>query len=1049
MKVKKLVAIFAALISFSSALFAQKISVKQDEGGWKIYDGNKAVEIKGVVWAFTPIGETFNYSLFAQSDSFIQRMIDTDMPMLKAMGVNTIRCFTTIPPKWVEYIYTKYGIYTMVNDLLGRYGVSVNGVWYPQTDYSDYYTRETLIEQARQTALAYKDCKGVIMYMFGNESNYGLVWSSTEIEDLPVGDQNMVKAAYLYDLLEKAMAVCKEIDPERPVGIVNGDVGNLDLIAKLCPTLDVLGVNVYRGYKAYDSLYENVRDTLNKPIVFTEFGADAYNDILKQEDQNAQLTYMKSQWQEIYEQSYGKGKCQNILGGYVFEWIDEWWKRYQTKNLTEHDDASWGNAGYDIDYREGVNNMSEEWFGLCAQSQIKEDGINVRIPRAAYYMLQDVWKLPLYDSTNQDIAKKFASLNDGLYIAKGNEKTIKQEIKERHFAKISQAEATVNSTTPVYVNGVAEDIMKGTRNWASDFRYKNAKGDINQPTTAVEGLLGVEFNPFEGFTGEVVFKAWTAEKFTRIGDRWPVYYETSGKYIGDHTDPESWKLKHADVYSASFNYTNPSFDINGYYHVGHASFEGKGDPFSISKEGFDLIGYETYGSKAPIALEFVGHGALQGLEVIGGPEIVGGAMPMIQANYFKWIPSVGPLDGIVLNATGSAAFGSSENLNFDPYAGYGGGYKASVYGETYIMPWFQLKGGALLAGTEKIGAFYITDEREIAKVNLLDTLGGYAQIGTNMFQYLYIYSNVIYRGIVADTNAAIPRWSYYTADSGSGNRFEVQVGADITFGDMVFKPVIRARTPLQKPMGRSLLAGSPFAVGLGNRQSVEVEAVFCYDPEGGTWFHEWNSNDIEGAPWAFSVTGLYQLFAGKTDNLVYKSNTWATYPRNDGTTAYQMIWYEGGALGFQDNLFQIGTRWVFNPPAVPGLRLIANATVGRLSASTGAWTDNLEYVTFYNAGLAARYGHFIGSLDATINGWGPEGWWRYFNNTFPLQYTLDVAYSFKENPSFMEAKNRVGLKLVGRVFDEHSSDAYNALPMGAAIDGAHYFELTTYFNIGL
>jgi hypothetical protein len=173
-------------------------------------------------------------------------MIDTDMPMLKAMGVNTIRCFTTIPPKWVEYIYTKYGIYTMVNDLLGRYGVSVNGTWYPQTDYSDYYTRQTLIEQARQTALAYKDCKGVLMYMFGNESNYGLVWSSTEIEDLPVGDQNTVKAAYLYDLLEQAMAVCKEIDPNRPVGIVNGDVGNMELIAKLCPSLDILGVNVYR-----------------------------------------------------------------------------------------------------------------------------------------------------------------------------------------------------------------------------------------------------------------------------------------------------------------------------------------------------------------------------------------------------------------------------------------------------------------------------------------------------------------------------------------------------------------------------------------------------------------------------------------------------------------------------------------------------------------------------------------------------------------------------------------------------------------------------------
>lgn len=1048
---RKLAILAAALISLTSAVSAQKITVKQDAGGWKLYDGRTPVEVKGVVWSFTPIGQSFNYNLFAQSDAFIQKMIDTDMPMLKAMGVNTIRCFTTIPPKWVEYIYTKYGIYTMINDLLGRYGVSVNGTWYPQTDYSDYYTRQTLIEQARQTALAYKDCKGVLMYMFGNESNYGLVWSSTEIEDLPVGDQNTVKAAYLYDLLEQAMAVCKEVDPNRPVGIVNGDVGNMELIAKLCPSLDILGVNVYRGYKAYDSLYENVADVLGKPIVFTEFGADAFNDILKQEDQSAQLTYMKSQWEEIYQQSYGKGKCQNILGGYVFEWIDEWWKRYQVKNLDVHDDASWSNAGYDIDYREGVNNMSEEWFGLCAQSPIKENGINVRIPRAAYYMLQDVWKLSLYDSNAQQVARTFAGLNEGTYIAKGNEKSIKQTFNENKKVEISQLNSTVQATTPVYLNAVIDDIMNGTRNWASDFRYKNSNGDINGPTVVAEASVGVKVRPFENFEGEVVVKAATGEPFTRIGDHWTSYYEDKGYLYGNNAEDDDDHLKYADVYSASFNYTNTAFDLNGYYHVGHASFEGKGDPFCISEEGFDIIGYDTYGSKAPIALEFVGHGALQGLEIIGGPEIVGGAKPQVQANYFKWIPSVGPLDGIVFNMTGAAEFASSENVILDPYAGFGGGYKASVYGETYIMPWFQLKGGILTSGSEKIGAYYIDGEKELQQVNFLDTLGAQVELGTNMFQHTYIFTKAIYRGVVADTNAAMARGSFFTSDSGSGNRFELQLGAEFGYGDMVFKPVIRARTPLEKPMGRSLLDGSPFVVGLGNRQAVEVEAVFTYDPEGGTWFHEWNSNDIEGAPWAFSLTGLYQIYAGKTDRLCYKSNDDQEVTRNDGTTVTQKAWYDGGALDLQNNLFQVGTRWVLNPPQVPGLRAIIKANIGRLSASTGAWESagSPEYCHFVSGGIAARYGHWIGSFDCTVNGWGAESWWRDFNMSFPLQYKLDIAYAFGTNPSFMESTNRVGLKIVGKNFGEYSSDAYNALPMGADVDGAKYMEVTTYFSIGL
>ncbi len=1049
-KLLRKLAIFTALVLlFASSSFAQnKITIQKDANGWRVFDGDSPIEIKGVVWAFTPIGESYNYNLFAHSDSYIRKMIDTDMPLLKKMGVNVIRCFTTIPPRWIEYIYTKYGIYTVVNDLLGRYGVSVNGTWYATTDYSDYYTRETLIESARQTALTYKDTKGVLMYMFGNESNYGLVWASSEIENLPVGEQNVVKAGYLYDLLEKAMAACKEIDPNRPVGIVNGDTQYLELIAKLCPSLDVLGVNAYRGYKFYDSFYESIEDILDKPVVFTESGADAYNDILKQEDQAAQMTYLKSQWQEIYEQSYGKGKCQNMIGGFVFEWIDEWWKRYQTKNLDVHDDASWANSGYDLDYRDGVNNMSEEWFGLCAQSTIKEDGINVRIPRAAYYMLSDVWQLSLYDSSTSQIQAKFQNLNDAYYLAKGNEKSIKQTLTENQKIRISKASATVQTTTPVYVNGLIEDFKNGTRNWMNDLRYKNSNGDINETTAVAEGVLGVEVKPFENLSGELVLKAWTGEPFTRLGDHWASYYKDTGSLWGNNQSGED-ELQYIDVYSAQINFSNSYFDLNGYYHAKHAGFEGKGDPFNISKEAFDIIGYDTYGSNAPIALEFVGKDILSGLEVIGGPEIWGAATPQVQANYYKWIPNVWILDGIVLNATGAAEFGSSENINIDPFNGYGSGLKASIYGETFLMPWFQLKAGALTSGSEKIGAYYVNNKKEIAQVNFADTLAGYAQLGTNMFNHFYIYSNVIYRGIVADTNAAQVRGGFFTADSGSGNRFEVQLGTDFTYGDISFKPVLRARTPLQKPMGRSLLAGSPFVVGLGNRQAIEAEAVFTWDSEGGTWFHEWNSDDIEGAPWAFSVSALYQLFAGKTDNLVYKSNQKATYTRNDGTSVTDYVWYEGGSLDLQNNLWQVGGRVVTN--LLPDLRAIGTFNVGRLGAATGAWESagTKEYCTFVNAGIAARYKNWIGSFDCTVNGWGPETWWRDFNMTFPFQYTLDLAYAFNDSPSFLDKTNRVGIKLVGRLFDENTSDAYYALPVGASLDGSHYFELTTYFNIGL
>ncbi|BDC92368.1 hypothetical protein [Treponema bryantii] len=1044
---KKRFAVFTGILLFLNiSIFAQFITVKKDANGWRLMEDRKEIEVKGIVWSYTPIGETHTYDLWSKSDEFIERMIDTDMPMLKAMGVNAIRCFSDIPPKWVEYIYTKYGIYTIVNNLLGRYGVAVNGTWYANTDYSDLYTRETLVEMAVETAEKYRAVNGVLMYMFGNESNYGLVWSGSEIENLPVGEQNTVKAGYLYSLLEEAMAACKDIDPFHPVGIVNGDTQYLELIKELCPSLDILGVNAYRGFRFYDSFYENVAEVLDKPIMFTEAGADAYNEITHQEDQYAQMAYLMSQWKEIYQQGYGKGRSQNVIGGFVFEWMDEWWKHYQNKDLELHNDTgTWSNSGYELDYRDGLNNMDEEWFGICAQSKLTDRGINKRIPRASYYLLQDIWKLSLYKSSESDINKTFASLNTSMYLAQGNEKSIKEMINENKLVQIDTLDATVQVTTPMYVNRVWGAI-KDNGHLKESFEYQNAKGENVKTTVTAETTLGLTVKPMENLSGTAVIKAWTDSPYTNLGDRWASYYKDGPDY--STTQPEA-ELKYVDFYSASLNYSGNLFDINGYYHVGHASFENTGDIFNISKEAFDIIGYDTYGSKAPIALEFVGKNLLEGLTVIGGPEIWGSAKPQVQANYFRWFPTESLfVPDFTIGLVYAEEFGAKSSPSLDPYNAYGAGRKASIYAAAVLDPWVTLKLGVLHAGSEKVGAKYIDQNGNSSKITYLDTLGGYVQLGTNMFQHMYIYGNAIYRGLVADTNPAEVRGSFFTADSGAGNRFEAQVGVDVGYGDFVFKPVVRARVPLQQPKGRDLLTGSPFIVGLGNRQAIEVEAVLTYDPEGATWFHEWNGDDIEGAKFAFSLTGMYTLYAGKTDNLPFKSNTW-TSVTNETTAKYSnMIWYNGGALPEQRNLWQVGTRIVTNP--LPGLRIIATADGGCLGALTGAYQgDYPELVQFVNAGLAVRYNHWIGSTKWSFNTWGPESWWRNFNQTFPLQFSFDIAYGFGDNPSFLDAKNRIGLSIIGRKFGKYSSDAYNALPNGAVVDGSAYVEITTYVNIGL
>ena len=1019
--IKKLAAAVFALC-FGASAFAQYITVQKDEGGWRLMDGNRQIEVKGMVWSYTPIGETYTYDLFSHSDEYIQRMIDTDMPMLKAMGVNTIRCFSTIPPEWVEYIYSKYGIYTIINDLLGRYGCSVNGTWYPATDYSDRHTRDTLIAQATATAERYRGVHGVLMYMFGNESNYGLVWSGSDIENLPTGEQDTVKAGYLYSLLEEAMAACKDTDPLRPVGFINGDTQYLELIKKLCPSLDILGVNAYRGYKFYDSFYENIAEELDKPVIFTESGADAFNAVRKQEDQYAQMMYLKGQWQEIYEQAYGKGKSQNILGGCVFEWIDEWWKHYQNKDLAVHNtEGTWSNAGYDLDYRDGVNNMDEEWFGICAQSTITDNGINRRIPRAAYYLMQNIWQLSLYDSTQDQVAKKFASLEQPMYLVRGNEESIKESINEKSLVRVDSIKTSVETTTYMDMDKVKAAADSG-----------NFKNGLDSDTAA-ESSIALSTHPFEGFDATAVVKVFTAQPYTHLGDKWGCYYT-------DDDNVNTSILKYADLYSASFQYDTSWFTMNGYYHIGHGSFETTGDVFNISTEAYDIIGYDTNGSKAPIAVSITGKQLFEGLTVIGGPEVWGYAKPQILANYWHSFPSSSvKIPWVNVGAVYSEGLGQSENVAKNPYNGYGAGRKASLYAEGILDPWVTLKLGALTSGSEKIGASYITAGGKVQKITMADTLGGYAQLGTNMFQHMYIYANAIYRGLVADTNPAIVRGSFYTGDSGSGNRFEMQAGVDAVYGDFVFKPVFRARVPLQASAGRSLLNGSPFIVGLGNRQSIEVEGVLTYDPEGATWFHDWNSVDIEGAKFAMSLTGLYQLYAGKTDVIPFRSSTPNTASAS-GSAYY--VWYDGLALPVQKNLFTVGTRIITNPLA--GLRVVATAEYGH-EGSTG---DSDTIIDYWKTGLTVRYNHWVLKGSYWSNAWGPEYWWRTFNKTFPQQWTVDLAYGFSSTPSLLEATDRVGIKLAGRTFSSNSADPYGALST-TAIAGKTYMEVTTYVNIGL
>ena len=394
----EVLALLFLCISFTLYSQNYKVIVEKSEQGMKLLVDGKDFMINGMNWDYVPIGKNYEYSLWKQSDELIKAALDAEMSLLKNMGVNTIRVYTGMQPKWITYVYETYGIYTMLNHTFGRYGLTINGVWTPVTVYKDPKTKILLLSEVTAMAKEYKDTPGLLLFLLGNENNYGLFWSGAETEDFPEGDEKKKFIGErlgrpMYKLMNDAAIKMKSINNNLPIAICNGDLLFVEIIAEECTDVDIYGTNMYRG-KSFTDAFERVKKELDMPILFTEFGADAFNVISNKEDQEMQAFYMVENWKEIYQNAAGVGKSGNAIGGFTFQFSDGWWKYGQTKNLDVHDNnASWSNNGYYLDSEASNNNMNEEWFGVCAKGPTNSKGLYTLYPRAAYFALQEVHQL--------------------------------------------------------------------------------------------------------------------------------------------------------------------------------------------------------------------------------------------------------------------------------------------------------------------------------------------------------------------------------------------------------------------------------------------------------------------------------------------------------------------------------------------------------------------------------------------------------------------------------------------------------------------------------
>ncbi|MGV6830442.1 MAG: glycosidase [bacterium] len=1011
--------ILLGLFLTTSILQAQ-VKVVNSGDEMKLQVNGEDFMINGMNWDYIPIGtNTVNAQFWNNPDDIIKAGLDHEMLLLQNMGVNVIRQYTGVPARWIKYIYENYGIYTMLNHSFGRYGLTIDGVWTPVTIYDDAKTSELLMSEVTTLVEEYKDTPGLLMYLLGNENNYGLFWQGAETEAFPDDESEKAfigesRGRPMYKLMNEAAKAMKAIDGNHPVAMCNGDVLFIDIIAEECKDIDIYGTNTYRGV-SFTDMFDVVKDKLDMALMFTEFGADAFNEKEKKEDQRAQAYYMVGNWKEIYQHAAGMGKTGISIGGFTFQFSDGWWKFGfdDRKNADVHDtNASWPNGGYAIDLVPGQNNMNEEWFGICAKGPTNERGLYDLYPRAAYYALKEAHELNPYDEgvTPQFLENHFNNIQimDHVLRARGDKAALGGN--ETQKVRISQLRAeftTFNTggsliTTPDNAN-------------PDDQVYPNQLGFDHMQSY----FIGVEGNPTNNMRAMVNMNVLGRVAENPIDE---IFYENRGRAVAvEGTDGEVIlnDPNRVQVYQAEFEWNAKDFDLRGFYRTGHFHWGYEGDFFGLYPEANYGPNLDIYNGEI-LGVEIDGKGSFDGLKAAFGPQLWWGANPTALLKYHR---KFGGWD-----VTGIYHRDLETDLTFD--ANGRRILDANQVRSGVIPPWpteratlvlekefgkVGLTLGGIWGGSPLNGSSFqdvVEDANGVTvfedQIRGEDNWGGKAKITYEGGRFNW-YAQGSIMGLVANGGAdqTLTFTGWKLKDTGSGNQSNFLTGFTYSFGDFQIAPNFLWQKPLVDPMPNDIGApgrlrnfiDDPFAVRW-NRETTAGELLITFDPTPGTWYYEWDNDRAEDAKFAMNLGFVYRHLPTTMDAHI-------------GFLANRQFFAFGNSVPAED-LWEVHSRMVSK--LNPELGLIGNFYYGNGQANG----DSDRLIKRFGADLRMLYKKMKFQGHVKVNDWGPFDYHRDFNLTFPLQLMLDVSTSIGKQDWFILPSTRVGIRGTWRSLDENS-----------------------------
>jgi exo-beta-1,3-glucanase (GH17 family) len=283
--------------------------------GRQILVNGSSYHIKGICYHPVPKG----------SDERNFSNLETDLALMKEVGINTIRVYAPIEEKEVLDQIHAAGLKVII------------GFGYNQGGKNDIHS-ETFANYVNR----FKNHDAILFWELGNEYNYHPEWFGGDMKNW-------------YTALNNAAKIIHQTDTSHPVATAHGELPD-SLALSLCPNIDIWGMNVYR-WDNPETIFTEWSAVSSKPMYLSEAGADSYMTIEKDgyqqgENEKAQADATLNILDAIFRHPE---ICSGVA---LFAFHDEWWK---AGNNDKHDPGGWAPNSSGVPY-DGAPN--EEYWGI-------------------------------------------------------------------------------------------------------------------------------------------------------------------------------------------------------------------------------------------------------------------------------------------------------------------------------------------------------------------------------------------------------------------------------------------------------------------------------------------------------------------------------------------------------------------------------------------------------------------------------------------------------------------------------------------------------------